>query len=120
MRKRAATKAWTERNRDRVRANQRAWRARKKRENAQYHLQKTYGISPEQYGEMLRRQGGVCALCGVEPTEEKRLVVDHDHTTGCVRCLLCRNCNTALGKLGDNVAGLQRAIAYLEHSHGDE
>lgn len=39
--------------------------------------------------------------------------VDHCHDTGRVRGMLCHGCNTALGKLGDNVAGLRRALEYL-------
>ncbi|MCI4340485.1 MAG: endonuclease VII domain-containing protein [Thermoplasmata archaeon] len=44
---------------------------------------------------------------------EKKLVVDHDHKTEKVRGLLCAGCNGSLGKLGDDVEGLERAIAYL-------
>jgi len=39
--------------------------------------------------------------------------IDHDHDTGKIRGVLCWNCNTAIGKLGDDVAGLERALAYL-------
>lgn len=61
------------------------------------HLKHRYGISPEQFDEMLRRQRGRCCLCGAEHKAGKALVVDHDHITGRVRGLLCRLCNTAVG-----------------------
>jgi hypothetical protein len=53
-----------------------------------------------------------CEICRREgPTE-----LDHDHTTGAFRGWLCTLCNLGLGKLGDDVAGVRRAIAYLERS----
>jgi hypothetical protein len=45
-----------------------------------------------------------------------RVVLDHDHATNEFRGWLCRECNTSLGNLGDDVAGLRRALAYLERT----
>ncbi len=64
-------------------------------------------------------QGGVCAICGLPETRVvkgklNRLAVDHDHTTGRVRGLLCFRCNTCLGRFEDNVELLRAAEAYLE------
>lgn len=75
-------------------------------------LARIYGISQDQYDEMLATQGGGCALCGRRPTKNA-LSVDHDHESGVVRGLLCSGCNGALGQLGDNEEGLLRALAYL-------
>lgn len=75
-------------------------------------FKKQYGITLEQYQEMLARQGGHCALCP-STGNGRWLCVDHDHESKRVRGLLCIQCNSALGKLGDSVAGLQRAIVYL-------
>lgn len=61
---------------------------------------------------MYLEQGGCCAICG-EPEGKDRLVVDHDHTTGKVRGLLCRTHNVGLGHFGDSTALLQAAINYL-------
>ena len=61
-------------------------------------LRKKYGITLEEYDQMFEQQGGVCAICG-EPQLGKRLSVDHSHTTGKVRGLLCYICNTRLGIL---------------------
>ncbi|MDF2710614.1 MAG: vBYenPAB5 [Nonomuraea muscovyensis] len=58
---------------------------------------KQYGITPEQYRALLAAQAGVCAICGTAPTPKRRLHVDHCHTSGRVRALLCQPCNTQLG-----------------------
>jgi hypothetical protein len=78
-----------------------------------YHLQSLYGITSLEYEEMLVAQGGVCAICGKPPTT-KRLSVDHDHTTGRIRGLLCIHCNfRVLGRL-TNIELLRSAANYLE------
>ena len=71
-----------------------------------------YGITVDEYDEMLERQGGVCAVCGSPPTRHK-LAVDHDHATGKVRALLCSRCNCALGQAGDNADRLDALAAYV-------
>jgi hypothetical protein len=57
-----------------------------------------------------RPADGRCAIC----TRVRKLVLDHDHTTGAFRGYICRDCNMAMGKLGDSIDGLRRALAYLE------
>lgn len=80
-------------------------------------LKARYGLTEEAFEALLEQQGGVCALCRrlPEPSSVGRpaLVVDHDHATGRVRGLLCDSCNSALGKLGDDEAGLRRALEYV-------
>ena len=51
----------------------------------------------EQFLELSEAQGGVCAICGKPPAKGKRLAVDHCHSTGVVRALLCNPCNVAVG-----------------------
>jgi hypothetical protein len=73
-------------------------------------------VSSRQYDELLRRQGGKCAICGCENKQNKRkerLAVDHDHRTGAIRGLLCGRCNTGLGSFADSPNLLAVAIAYL-------
>ncbi|AFK13461.1 endonuclease VII [Yersinia phage YpP-G] len=83
------------------------------------YLMRSYGITLDDYEEMLESQKGLCKICGTEgfamnPKVHKiKLVVDHCHTKGNVRGLLCHNCNRALGLLKDNVKSLQAAIEYL-------
>lgn len=81
-----------------------------------YILAKRFGITLSDYDAMLERCGGVCQICGKPESQthrNMRLAVDHCHKTGKVRGLLCSLCNTAIGKLNDDPAILQRAIDYL-------
>ncbi|HHJ3231204.1 TPA: endonuclease VII domain-containing protein [Vibrio parahaemolyticus] len=83
------------------------------------YLERTYGITYDDYLEMARKQSQRCAICGGEGFVMKachkvKLVVDHCHLTGKVRGLLCHNCNRALGLLQDDKGSLSKAIAYLE------
>jgi hypothetical protein len=75
-----------------------------------------YQITVEQYDELLKQQGGVCALCGtVQPPVKGRVLhfaVDHDHATGVNRGLLCLRCNTGLHYI-ENAEWRLRAEAYL-------
>ena len=81
----------------------------------QHHLRKTYGITLEQYDQMLTEQGGGCAICGTTEPKGKngRFHVDHCHTEGHIRGLLCHACNLGLGHFKDNVKTLAKAIEYL-------
>lgn len=63
--------------------------------------------------EPTRPQPTHCELDG-RPLEPGKVHLDHDHTTGKFRGWLCNRCNLALGHLGDSVAGLERAVAYLK------
>lgn len=69
-----------------------------------------YGIEPEQYDIMFQEQKGLCAIC----QKKKKLCVDHDHSTGKVRGLLCHNCNRGLGSFYDNTSFLNKAVEYLQ------
>jgi hypothetical protein len=84
------------------------------------HLKQCYGLSLEEYDEMVERQGGVCAICGKPETAQdvnsgtnRRLSVDHCHKTNEVRGLLCSKCNTGLGLFKDDITSLRSAINYL-------
>ena len=76
-------------------------------------LKYLYGINDDQYYELLRSQGGVCAICLKTCLTGQRLSVDHDHKTGLVRGLLCHNCNHGLGKFKDDPELLLAAAKYL-------
>jgi len=78
------------------------------------------GCTPDQYQELLKKQDGKCAICGISGGHRSRygkickLSVDHDHKTGVVRGLLCNNCNRGLGRFKDSLTILQAAVRYLE------
>lgn len=76
-------------------------------------IKRRHGVTLEQFNSLLSSQNGTCAICGKSPQEGKRLCIDHDHKTGIVRGLLCRNCNAAIGQLGDDPNMLSRAMQYL-------
>jgi hypothetical protein len=118
-------------NKDRVREQQRKWRNK----NLEYQTQKSkewydnnkdrvrdlqlkkeFGISLDKYNEMRDTQNGVCFLCGGGPDARfKNLAVDHDHTTGKVRKLLCRGCNVGIGNLRDDPELLEKAAKYIRN-----
>ncbi|MBE1597221.1 endonuclease VII domain-containing protein [Streptomyces stelliscabiei] len=72
-----------------------------------------YGLALGEYDRMLEQQGGGCAICKQPCARERRLSVDHCHSTGRVRGLLCQNCNAAIGMLKEDVALFFRAVNYL-------
>lgn len=81
-------------------------------------LKQKYGINTKDYERMFQEQKGQCACCGRNaqqlPDANKKLCVDHCHTTGKVRALLCHGCNSALGLFKESVSSLESAIAYLK------
>lgn len=88
---------------------------RQKRERKNNQLKFFYKITLEDYNKMFKEQEGKCKICNKSVDEFKKgLVVDHCHETGKIRGLLCTNCNTGIGSLGDNIYILQRSIEYLK------
>ena len=77
-------------------------------------FKRNYGISIDEYDKLFESQNGVCKICNKSCATGRRLSVDHDHTTGKVRGLLCRNCNVALGYLQDDPLLLERCVLYLD------
>lgn len=81
---------------------------------ASKRLTKKYGITQEDFDKMFSEQGGRCKICGTHQEHCRRtLAIDHCHTTGKVRGLLCDNCNRGLGFFKDNIESLKAAIKYL-------
>ena len=77
-----------------------------------------YCLMPGQYDEILKSQGGVCAICGSIPSIKIPLTVDHNHQTGAIRGLLCGKCNRGLGHFNDDLELFKLATTYLEKSSG--
>lgn len=93
------------------------WKAR--------HLYVQYGLERGQFEALLEQQGGCCAICKTDDPYRGNGVngngwsVDHDHTTGALRGLLCHHCNIMLGGARDDPQTLRNAVTYLErHSSG--
>jgi Autographiviridae endonuclease VII len=128
------SKRWYEKNKDRHSESVRQWKERNaekfKRDNKKWasenvwrrrdaDLARVYGLRRGEYEERLKAQGNRCAICGNEP-KIRRLAVDHDHTTGKVRALICATrCNVILGLAKDNFTLLLRAAKYLEDHCND-
>lgn len=79
---------------------------------------RVFGVESQTYDELVALQGGRCAICNRPETAMRRgivktLSVDHDHATGRIRGLLCHQCNTAIGLMGDSPERLTSAIRYL-------
>lgn len=91
-------------------------KGRERKYNRTNTLKRRYSITVEDYSRMLAEQGGGCAICkSSDPKNgKKNLCVDHCHSTGRVRGLLCGPCNRALGCFYDDISSLKRAISYLE------
>jgi len=115
----AYQKAWRESEKGKAyqKEYQKSWRESSKgKEN---YLKKKYNLTIEEYDKMVKKQNNKCAICGnCETTKRNRktnvLVVDHNHKTGKVRGLLCRDCNLTLGHLNEDIFILKNCIKYLE------
>lgn len=114
--KRAARKRHYDANREKELGASRAWNAanpgRHSANSRRSALLRDFALTPEDYAALLIEQGGVCAICSAPPGT-RSLCVDHDHTTGAIRGLLCGPCNRGIGLLRDDPAVLRAAIGYL-------
>lgn len=134
----AAEAAYRDRNRERINTCHRSYYAsHREEESARKHkyyienreemlarshrskLRCQYGLTLDDYDEMLEVQNGGCAICGMTPEDHgKRLYVDHDHETGETRGLLCHNCNVAIGFLHNSQELAWQLILYLQRYEG--
>ena len=104
---------WRTKNRDSYNAAERK-RYAESPKKWERHLRSKYGISASDYASRLTSQGGVCAICKVDPEKiDQTLAVDHDHATGEVRGLLCAECNRMLGCAKDRPEVLVNGADYL-------
>ena len=119
----ARVKRWQQENPERLNAYRRSRRLEpevKLRERAG-HLMRKYGITLKQYEAMLEEQGGGCFICERPQRDDISLHVDHDHSTGKIRGILCFPCNNALADLQDDPELLRKAASYVSwHAHQDE
>ncbi len=106
-------KEWRKKNRDKNRGyckkyysgNKHKWRAR--------FYQSKYGMTIQEIDELLKSQNGICPICRTAFKNTKLMSLDHDHTTGKLREILCNKCNTALGLLDEKIDRFERAIQYI-------
>lgn len=80
------------------------------------YIKTTYGITLDDYNNMLKEQNFKCKICNREHEESppnRRLHIDHCHRTGRVRALLCQHCNNGIGSFKDDISIINKAISYL-------
>lgn len=102
-------------HREKLRAEAKKWQASNPEKRFAQRLS-VYGMTAEGYRSMLESQNGGCAICAATVSGDRRsdrLHVDHCHTTGRVRGLLCSACNLGIGKFGDDPERLFRASEYI-------
>ena len=114
-------KEWRDRNLEKSRLASRRSAANTRRDNPRVikhrKLKSSYGITIEEFENMLNLQSDRCAICSIEfdySSQSKGPNVDHDHKTGEVRMILCRFCNNLLGYADDEVEILEQVIKYLD------
>lgn len=88
-----------------------------KKQNRNWMLKRSFGITTEERDAMLENQGGVCAICkGAPDKQHYTFSVDHYDPTGDIRGILCGNCNCGIGQFKDKPELLRAAILYLQES----
>lgn len=104
--------------REDTKAKSKEWHQKNPVKSKAGRLRKSYGMTMDKFNLMMDSCFHKCEICGYEDKSKKQIfpVVDHCHTTGNVRGILCSNCNQALGKFKDSVVLLSKAIAYLNRS----
>lgn len=112
---------WRRKNPKKYLKNASKYRKNNRNKIREYKLKLKYGLSLEEYEIMFTKQNGKCAICGEVETAKHshtkkiiNLAVDHCHTTGKVRELLCQDCNRGLGKFKDDPVRLKAAIEYIK------
>lgn len=83
-------------------------------------LKNKYNIELSTYNKMLAAQNNLCKICkSSDPGPKGTFAVDHCHSTGKVRGLLCYSCNTGLGFFKDNIDNMIAATNYLKENSND-
>ena len=114
QKKLAKNRVYRKANSEHCREYQREYRKRKPEAHVGYRLKKYYGMSLEGYNKLLVEQDFKCKICKRHRDEiSTMLQVDHDHSTGKVRGLLCNLCNMGLGCWQDDASIMKEAINYL-------
>lgn len=107
---------WRRANPEKVKKAWKKWESRNK-ENRRNKTLRAYGMTEKDYLVMFEHQRGVCKIC-FKPQTIKRLAVDHCHTTGKVRGLLCDTCNRGIGLFKEDKDIILSAYNYLKTKYG--
>lgn len=124
--KRAAK--WAKENRERMNERNRTWVLNNKEHALKLKrfakVKQMYGLSKTQYLDLLNTHNHKCSICGEKETVSLKgtvwnLSIDHCHTTGKIRGLLCAQCNVGLAKFRENIRYFKNAINYLQTRNGE-
>lgn len=107
----AYKKKWAKRNVLRCRTKAKQWYQANRKRILERRVERVFKLPTGLYSTLVKMQVGRCLICGQRPT--RSLAVDHDHSTGAIRGLLCGPCNTGMGHLKDNPMLLEKAAQYL-------
>jgi ribosomal protein L40E len=78
------------------------------------NYKRRYGLTSEQKQQLVDGQDGKCAICANDLKDTHDVCVDHNHTTGAIRAILCRKCNLGIGHLQDSIKIVESALEYLK------
>jgi|10_taG_2_1085330.scaffolds.fasta_scaffold08177_3 hypothetical protein len=114
----AQQKEYYEKNKEQIAAQRKEYNEKNKEQKAAYWREKKYGLSSEDYKNMLDEQNDKCKICLTSFTilDTKHIHVDHCHTTNKIRGILCGMCNLGLGHFKDDIQKLTKAINYLQEN----
>mgnify|MGYP003920597693 CR=1 FL=1 len=118
----ARSRKWREQNLEQAREATRRYMAKQRRENPEAarraKLRSTYKLTDEELDAVFERAKGACEACGILFGDDQatKPVIDHDHDTGVVRGVLCANCNSGIGMMGDDPERLRQAAAFIERA----
>lgn len=117
----ARAKEYRQKNKEKIKRDLKNWHLNNKEHVKQYnigrrefkkdsHLRIKYNINLEQYKALCKEQNYKCSIC---LNHDENLVVDHCHSSGLIRELLCKKCNSAIGLLKEDINNLNNAISYI-------
>jgi hypothetical protein len=109
--------AWRRSNLPQAAKNAKKWRRENPKLARDHELKSRYGLPLGEYDRMHAAQNGLCAICGKPSTTGRgALHVDHCHSSGCIRGLLCHGCNVSIGHFNHDPKILEAAIRYLSRT----
>lgn len=125
VKRKAKQAEYYQKNKERARLNGARWKKANpdkiRLKNRKLQLKTQYGLEWDTFVELFNKAEGKCEIChkplqlaGAKEDVIESASVDHCHTTGKVRGLLCRSCNVALGHFKDSRLHLENALAYLD------
>ena len=97
-----------------ISATNKAYSATRKPQISAAHRRRKYGLSEDAYQAMIASQDDLCAICENPMRKKTNRHVDHCHTSGRVRALLCNRCNTILGRMEESPELLRAMASYIE------